>query len=159
MEIRVDDVRGPEIAALLEAHLENSRRWSPPGSIHALDLAALRVPEITLWTLWEAGALCGCAALKELSKTTGEIKSMHTAIERRGRGVAERLLRHIIAESTLRAYAHLYLETGSMDAYRPARSLYQKLGFVPCDPFGGYSLDPHSAFMHLALANPPRPPR
>ena len=41
MQIIVDDLRGPEIAALLEAHLDLMRSQSPPESVHALDLEAL----------------------------------------------------------------------------------------------------------------------
>ena len=45
-----DDLRGPQIAALLEAHLDAMREHSPPDSVHALDLDALRVPDISFWT-------------------------------------------------------------------------------------------------------------
>jgi hypothetical protein len=54
---------------LLEEHIRNMYEWSSPESVHALDLAKLRVPEITFWTVWQDGALMGCGALKELSRT------------------------------------------------------------------------------------------
>ncbi len=38
MRIVVDDLTGPEIAALLEAHTAELRSISPPESKHALDL-------------------------------------------------------------------------------------------------------------------------
>src|SRR5215470_5220181 len=88
MQIRVDDLGGPEIADLLQAHLAHTRGWSPRGSSHALDLDALRAPEIVVWTAWDGPSLLGCGALKALSRTHGEIKSMHTAARHRGRGVA-----------------------------------------------------------------------
>jgi len=152
MQIRVDDLRGSEIARLLRAHLENSRKWSPPESIHALDLDALRSPEITFWSAWDGARLLGCGALKELDPFHGEIKSMHTAQEHRGRGVAARLLAHIVAEARSRRYHRLSLETGSMDAFAPARALYARFGFVSTGPFGDYVFDPHSCFMTLDLA-------
>ncbi|CAN0604554.1 unnamed protein product, partial [Ectocarpus sp. 12 AP-2014] len=39
------------------------------------------------------------------------------------------------------------LETGSQDVFAPARSFYKRNGFVECDPFEGYVLDPNSVFM------------
>jgi putative acetyltransferase len=155
MQIRVDDLRGPEIAKLLRAHLENSRKWSPPESVHALDLDALRSPEITFWTAWDGASLLGCGALKELDPFHGEIKSMHTAHEHRRRGVTAGLLAHIIDEARSRRYRRLSLETGSMAAFAPARALYARFGFVSTGPFGDYVLDPNSAFMTLDLRNRP----
>lgn len=155
MQIKVDDLRGPEIAALLEAHLKLMRETSPPESVHALDLAGLRVPEVTFWTLWDGATLLGCGALKALGPDHGEIKSMHTAAAARGRGVARAMLAHILAEARARGYRRLSLETGSMEAFAPARALYAGFGFRDCPPFGDYVLDPNSVFMTLELVPEP----
>lgn len=152
IEIRIDDLRGPEIKALLEAHLDLMRSITPPESVHALDLDKLRRPEITFWTVWEDGTLIGCGALKEIDPTHGEIKSMHTAAHLRGRGVARQLLEHIIATARERGYRRLSLETGATEHFLPARSLYAGFGFEPTGPFADYGLDPHSAFMTRELA-------
>ncbi len=152
MQIRIDDLQGPEIAQLLRAHLENSAKWSPPESIHALDLDGLRKPEITFWTAWEKTALLGCGALKELDPFHGEIKSMHTAAAHRGKGVARGLLAHIESEARRRGYKRLSLETGSMEGFAPARALYSSFGFVECEPFGSYFLDPNSTCMTRELS-------
>ncbi len=151
MEIRIDDLRGEEIARLLEQHLQDMRRVSPPESVHALDLEGLRVPEITFWTVWEGSVLAGCGALKELDRSHGEIKSMRTAPEFRNRGVASLMLRHLIAEAKNRNYTRLSLETGSMAFFEPARRLYQRFGFEHCGPFSTYTDDPNSAFMTMQL--------
>jgi putative acetyltransferase len=153
MEIRVDDLQWPEVADLLRAHLEHCRKWSPPESIHALDLDALRSPEIIFWTAWDGGDLLGCGALKELDPLHGEIKSMQTAAEHRNRGVAIGLLTHIIDEARSRSYQRLSLETGSMDGFAPARALYSRFGFIDAGPFADYILDPNSVFMTLDLTN------
>ena len=92
MDIRLDDVSGPEITALLQEHLRDMYRVSPPESVHALDLEGLRTPDITVWTLWDAGVLAGCGAPKELDPHHAEIKSMRTASSHRRQGVAKRLL-------------------------------------------------------------------
>lgn len=151
MLIRKDDLRGPEIAALLEAHLDLMRSISPPESVHALDLEALRLPDITFWTVWDGQSLLGCGALKELDPSHGEVKSMHTAAAARGKGVARRLVEHILAEARARGYRRLSLETGSTEDFAPARGLYARFGFTTCEPFADYGLDPFSAFMTLEL--------
>ncbi|WP_028467309.1 MULTISPECIES: GNAT family N-acetyltransferase [Nisaea] len=152
MEIRVDDLTGPEIAELLSAHLEHGNANSPPESVHALDLDGLRHPDITFWSVWQDGSLLGCGALRELSPDQGELKSMHTARQHRGKGVARLMVEHILAEAKKRGYRQVSLETGSMEAFAPARALYSRFGFEECPPFGSYTLDPHSVFMTRGLA-------
>jgi putative acetyltransferase len=152
MQIRVDDLQGADIGELLRTHLENSRRWSPPESIHALDLDALRSPEVTFFTAWDGPTLLGCGALRELDALHGEVKSMHTAARHRRRGVAAAILEHLIDEACARGYRRLSLETGSMDAYAPARALYAHFGFAICGPFAQYVADRNSAFMTRELA-------
>ncbi len=151
MQIRQDDLTGPEIHALLEEHLRHMRSVSPPESVHALDLNKLRQPAITFWTVWSGGSLMGCGALKQLDATHGEIKSMRTAEAHRRSGVARAMLAHIIEEAQRRGYARLSLETGSQDAFEPARRLYARFGFVECAPFEGYTEDPNSVFMTRAF--------
>lgn len=150
-EIRRDALVSPEVHALLEQHLRDMRAWSPPESVHALDLAGLRRPEVSFWTLWDGENLLGCGALKQLSPAHGEIKSMRTADAHRRRGVARTMLEHILAEARRRGYARLSLETGSQPGFEPARALYARYGFVVCGPFEGYALDPNSVFMTLEL--------
>ena len=79
MEIRVDDLCGAAIAALLQVHLNAMHEHSPPESVHALDLDALRHASITFWTAWDGNDLLGCGALKRLTATHAELKSMRTA--------------------------------------------------------------------------------
>ena len=151
MDIRIDPLTSPAVIALLEEHLRNMALHSPPESIHALDLEALRKPEITFWTLWQHEELMGCGALKELDRNHGEIKSMRTASGHLRKGVAARLMRHILEEAKSRSYDRLSLETGSMAAFAPARKMYAGFGFEPCPPFGDYSEDPNSVFMTKKL--------
>jgi putative acetyltransferase len=148
---RRDDLTGPEIRDLLAEHLRDMRRISPPESVHALDLDALRRPDVAFWTVWEAGVLLGCGALRELDRSHGELKSMRTAVPHRGRGVARAVLHHVVSEARRRAYTRLSLETGSMDAFEPARRLYARAGFERCGPFGDYTEDPNSVFMTMRL--------
>jgi len=151
MNIKIDDLQGSEIYALLQEHLQSMALHSPPESVHALNVEALRKPEITFWTVWESGELLGCGALKELDSQHGEIKSMRTSSAHLRKGVARNLLNHILEEAGRRGYSRVSLETGSMKAFEPARKLYAGFGFTYCEPFADYVEDPHSVFMTRRL--------
>jgi len=151
MQIREDDLTGSEIAALLREHLDDMHEITPAESVHALDLPALRAADITFWSAWEGENLLGCGALKQLDAESGEVKSMRTAKAHRGRGVASKILEHIIEEAARRAYERLYLETGSQAEFAPARALYRRYGFEFRGPFGDYTDDPNSVFMTKTL--------
>jgi putative acetyltransferase len=157
--IETDDPRRPDVIALLERHLVFCRATSPPEHTFALDLPALLDPGITFFSLRRGGELLGIGALKELDPTHGEIKSMHTAAEARGIGVARAIVEHLLATAAARGYARVSLETGTMDAFAPARNLYANAGFAPCEPFGDYIASPNNAFMTLELAARGRRPR
>src|SRR5829696_6469290 len=147
LEIRPDDLTGPEIAGLLADNLREMHENSPPESVHALDLDALKRPEITFWSAWSGGVLVGCGALKDLGDGHGEIKSMRTDPAFRGKGVGKSVLRHILREARVRGCKRLSLETGSMPAFNAARHLYESHGFTYCQPFSDYKPDPNSVFM------------
>jgi len=159
MLIKLDDLTGAEIIALLQQHLHDMHLTSPPESVHALDLSGLKAAEVSFWTLWMSPPaatgkaaqppqqLAGCGALKQLDSHSAEIKSMRTAEPFRRQGVAAAMLTHLIETARARRYQRLYLETGSMAYFAPARALYQRFGFTECEPFADYVLDPNSVFM------------
>lgn len=151
LQIREDDLTGKKIAEFLREHLENMNKITPPESVHALDLEALRSPNITFWTAWEGSELLGCGALKELDSKTGEIKSMRIESAHRRKGVASKILERIIEEAQHRAYNCLNLETGSFPEFAPARALYARYGFEYRGPFAEYIDDPNSVFMTKKL--------
>jgi putative acetyltransferase len=151
MEVKIDDLTGSEIYELLQEHLRSMYLHSPPESVHALDIEALRRPEITFWTVWEGDELLGCGALKELDPQHAEIKSMRTSARHLRKGVAKYLLNYILEEARRRGFRRLSLETGSMKAFEPARNLYANFGFKYCEPFADYIEDPYSVFMTREL--------
>ena len=151
MEIKKDDLSDGKIAALLNLHLREMLKYSPPESIHALTPEKLLNPAVTFWAARIEGELAGCGALKALSPTSGEIKSMKTNGRFLRMGVAERLLKAIIEEAKERSYTSLSLETGSHSAFAPATALYKKHGFVECEAFADYKPDPHSVFFTRTL--------
>jgi putative acetyltransferase len=150
-KIRAGGLDDPRVIGLLEVHLAAARSHTGAGSAHALDLSGLRSPDIDFWTLWDAEAPVAVGALKRLTETHGEIKSVHTAEAARGRGHGGAMLRHIMAAARARGMSRLSLETGSWAYFHPARALYRRHGFRECPPFAGYRSDPNSVFMSLDL--------
>jgi putative acetyltransferase len=151
MNIKIDDLKGPEIYELLQEHLRSMALHSPPESVHALDIEGLRKPDVTFWSVWENGELLGCGAIKELDSHHAEIKSMRTSSSHLRRGVAKYLLNYMLEEARRRGYSRVSLETGSMEAFEPARQLYANFGFTYCEPFADYVEDPYSVFMTREL--------
>jgi putative acetyltransferase len=152
MRIEVDDLSRPQVLALLEEHLRNMYELSPPEKVFAFDANKLKAQDVTFWTIWESKELLGCAALKELSKFEGEIKSMRTPRSTRRRGAGRALLAHIIEVARARNYQALFLETGCHPDFAPAQGLYRGAGFKLCGPFGQYRENSNSVFMSLRLA-------
>ncbi len=124
---------------------------SPPEKVFAFDASKLKAPEVTFWTIWDDAILMGCAALKELSRTQGELKSMRTPAALRGRGAGRALLGHILEVARGRKYEQLFLETGRHPGFDAAQNLYRSVGFQPCGPFGPYRENANSVFMSLRL--------
>ena len=156
MHIVQGGLEDPRVIALLDRHVTRARAETARGSDHALDVAALKGPGMTFWSIWEGDQVVGVGALKCLTDEHGEVKSMHTAEAARGRGVGSALLREIIAAARARGMRRLSLETGSWPYFLPARALYARHGFEECGPFGDYREDPNSVFMTLVL-DAPRP--
>jgi putative acetyltransferase len=152
MFISPEDPATPDVRALLEQHLADMHAESPPESVHALDVDALRASHITfLAARDDQGALMGVGALAELERGHGELKSMRTAVEFRGRGLAAAMVQALLALARERGYVRVSLETGTQDYFAAAHRLYERAGFRECAPFGTYVLDPNSRFFTLEL--------
>lgn len=146
------DLDAGDFASLVQAHKALMLETTPAESSHALLLEGLKAPDLTVWEMRDDDKLIGCGALKRLSDgRSGEIKSMHTVAQFRRGGLGRQMLNHILAEARTRYYTRVLLETGSQDAFYPARKLYERAGFTYRGPFEGYGDDPNSVFMELAL--------
>ena len=151
--ITTADPRRDDARPLLEQHPAFANLHSPRQDVHALDVQGLLDPAVTFFSARADGALLAIGALKELDSAHGEVKSMHTVAAARGRGLASAVLAHVVTVARGRGYARLSLETGTMDAFGPARAMYVGAGFEPCGPFADYLLSPNSTFFTLALAD------
>jgi putative acetyltransferase len=150
-EVTLDDPRTPDVRRLLEVHVTFARGQTPPEDAHAMDVDELLGPAVRFFSLRREGVLIAVGALKRLDPEHAEVKSMHTVVAERGRGAGRRMLEHLITVARSEGYRRLSLETGSMAAFAPARSLYAGAGFVVCEPFGDYRLSPNSTYMTLYL--------
>ena len=151
MDIRLDDLSSQQVQDLLAAHLAGMQENSPPESVYALDLSALQTPDIAVWTAWDGRQLLGVVALKHLSDSQGEIKSMRTDPAHLRKGVGLSILNHVIDVARSRGYRRLSLETGSGDQFEPALCLYRNRGFCNGAAFGGYLATEFNQFLHLEL--------
>ncbi|NVK56080.1 MAG: GNAT family N-acetyltransferase [Alteromonadaceae bacterium] len=151
MTISIDDLSAGDVIMLLEEHLADMYATSPPECVHALDVNKLKDPAITFFAGRQENLLMGCIAIKRLSETHGEIKSMRTPSNARRTGAGKQLLAHVVRFARDAGYKKLLLETGSMAFFEPARQLYLSFGFEFCRPFGDYPDDPNSCFMQKIL--------
>lgn len=151
LRFELDPLTSPEVRELIAMHLATMRAASPPESVHALEPDGLARPDVQFWSVWVETELVGCGALETLSPTDGEIKSMHVRAAWRGRGLAARILTHLEDAARAQGMSRLWLETGSMVEFEPARRLYAAFGYTECDPFADYVQDPNSTFMTKRL--------
>ena len=149
LSIEPADFRDPGLAIFLNGHLDELAPTAPAESRHALTLSRLQASDVRLWVAHHGRdrEIVATAALATLEPGHEELKSTRTSPRRRGQGVATRMLEHLLHDAQARGVRQIYLETGSMDFFAPARALYAKAGFVDCGPFGAYRQDPNSVFM------------
>jgi putative acetyltransferase len=143
----------PEVNELLDKHFIELRAASPEGSAHVLDIPGLQVPSIKFWSLWNNGQLMGCGALKFLEKNHGEFKSIriHDNFRKKGNGI--NVVKHLIAEAKKLDITRLSIETGAGEFFKPARKLFKKCGFEPCEPFAHYKEDLNSVYLTKLINN------
>ena len=130
-----------EVNELLLYHFKELRSVSPEGSTHVLDIPGLKDPSIKFWSIWEDSKLVGCGAIKLFDQKHGEFKSIRVTLQKI-------LNQKYYLNLNLRK---LSIETGSGDFFKPARELFQKIGFKKCSPFAHYKEDPNSCYMNLDI--------
>ena len=151
VRIQEGGLEHPAVIALVRQHLASAAEHSPPESVHALGFERLRQPGLRFYTVWQGDELAAMGAVKRLATDHAELKSMRTVDAFQRRGIAATMLRHLLQVAADMGCTRVSLETGSMDAFAPARALYARFGFVACAPFGDYREDPYSVCMTRML--------
>ncbi len=145
--VAADDPARADVRALAARHLAFARAHTPAGAVFALDPDTGADPHLTLVTARRDGMLLGMGAVRDLGAGHGELKSVHTDEAARGHGVGTAIVTHLLALARARGWVRVSLETGVGEAFRPARTLYARCGFVACGAFGDYADTGTSAFM------------
>ena len=143
----------PEVNELLTKHFIELRAASPEGSAHVLDIPGLKVSSIKFWSLWEDNKLMGCGALKFLSNEHGEFKSIRVQDDFRNNGNGIRVIEHLIEEAKKLKIKRISIETGAGKFFEPARKLFNKCNFRPCEPFAHYKKDINSLYLTKIIYN------
>ena len=143
----------PEVNELLKKHFIELRAASPEGSTHVLDIPGLKVSSIKFWSLWEGDNLLGCGALKFLEKGHGEFKSIRIHDNFRNKGNGIKIVKHLIEEAKKLNIVKLSIETGAGKFFEPARKLFKRCNFEPCEPFAHYKNDINSIYLSKLINN------
>ena len=100
------------------------------------------------------GSAFACIALRPLSvaeasssaAAVGEVKRLYVQPDHRGQRWGDRLARALISDARAIGYRELKLDT--LEWMKPARSLYERLGFRECAP---YYQNPLPGIVYMAL--------
>ena len=136
-----------ELAHVLQAHWLFCTSSTPIEHVYALDASKLFSPDITVFGARIDGELVGVGAMRKLDLLHGELKSMHTLAKSRGSGVGKAMVTHIEDFARSSGIERVSLETGTNEAFWPARELYKSLGYQSCEAFGDYVLSEDNTCM------------
>lgn len=150
-EVREIAPGAPEVSNLIATHLELMRASSPACSVHAMTAERLTASGARFFAIFAAGEAVAMGAIAVIEPGHGELKSMHVRQSMRGQGLAGVMLAHLLSTAREMGLIRVSLETGSQEAFAPARAFYGRSGFDTCLPFAGYTPDPNSVFMTRVL--------
>jgi putative acetyltransferase len=150
MTIAIELPDQPEVIALIAELDAYQDTLYPSESRHALDLTALKQPNVLFAVARDnSGRAIGCGAIV-LYPEFGEVKRMYVSPHGRGRGVAKKLLTLLESRAVGSGCKLLKLETGPHQ--HEALALYASVGYERRGPFGDYTDDPLSVFMQKHLS-------
>jgi putative acetyltransferase len=145
--ITIEESLGEELAQLLKAHWLFCTSTTPIEHVYALDASRLFTPDITVFGARVNGELVGVGALRKLDHEHAELKSMHTLAKLRGLGIGKAMVAYIEQFAKEEGVKRISLETGATEPFKPARQLYESLGYQDCEAFGDYVLSEDNTCM------------
>ena len=148
--IAIEHPDQPEVVRLIADLDDYQKPLYPPESHHGIDMKALAQPNVVFAVARSAndGRAIGCGAVV-LESGYGELKRMFVPPAHRGLGIAKAMIAFLEAEAGKRGCRQMMLETGTLQP--EALGLYERAGYTPRGPFGGYGPDPLSVFMQKPL--------
>ena len=138
---RPDSADAQSLIAELEAELDP---LYPAESRHGFSVEKLLQEQVDFFIIRYDGAAAGCGGVKWFGMDYGEVKRMYVRPRFRGLGLAKMMLERLAMSARERGVGLLRLETGVYQG--EAIRLYERMGFRPIPPFGGYRDDPLSRF-------------
>jgi putative acetyltransferase len=145
--ITIEESLGEELAQILQAHWLFCTSTTPIEHVYALDASRLFTPDITVFGARVNGDLVGVGALRKLDQEHAELKSMHTLAKLRGLGIGKAMVAYIEQFAKEQGVKRISLETGATEPFKPARQLYESLGYQDCEAFGEYVLSEDNTCM------------
>jgi len=145
--ITIEESLTDELAQILQAHWLFCTSSTPIEHVYALDASKLFSPDITVFGARIDGELVGVGAIRKLDAHHAELKSMHTLAKSRGSGVGKAMVAHIEQFAKEQGVKRISLETGATEPFKPARQLYESLGYQDCEAFGDYVLSEDNTCM------------
>ncbi|MDB9519371.1 GNAT family N-acetyltransferase [Roseofilum reptotaenium CS-1145] len=130
-----------ELITELDTYLQG---FYPDESNHLDSVDVLSQENVYMMGAFMDGKLVGIGAVKVFDDY-GEMKRFYVKPEFRGQGLARMLMGEIESHLINLGIREAKLETGIYQT--EAISLYRKLGYVDCPPFGDYQPDPYCVFM------------
>jgi putative acetyltransferase len=148
ISVRAASPFDPAISRLIDELDAYQSKLYPPESNHLDSRDALAGPNSLLVAAYDESGVCGIGAVK-IFVNYGEIKRVYVPAEKRGRGIAQLILKELeqfLLKSGIRCSR---LETGIRQT--EAIDFYRKAAYVEIPPFGDYKIDPLSLFMEKEL--------
>ncbi len=122
-----------ELVILLDAELQIR-----DGDEHSFYAQFNKIDKIRhVVVAYEDGEAVGCGAIKEYAEGVTEIKRMFVRAERRGRGIAGKILAELERWAKELNFSECVLETGLKQP--EAIALYQKSGYKTIPNYGQYA--------------------
>lgn len=150
MPVCLESPDQPDVISLIAELDAYQEGLYPPESRYLLDLASLKQANVLFAVARNsAGKAVGCGAIV-LYQAFGELKRLYVSPLNRGQGVARELMALLESQAIVAGCQVLMLETGPYQ--QEALGLYASAGYERREPFGDYSDDPLSVFMHKPLA-------
>ena len=145
--IKTEKTLTDDLAQILQAHWLFCTSSTPIEHVYALHASKLFSPDITVFSARIDGEIVGVGAIRKLDAHHAELKSMHPLAKSRGSGVGKAMVAHIEDFAKRSGIERISLETGTNETFRPARELYNSLGYESCEAFGDYVLSEDNTCM------------
>jgi GNAT superfamily N-acetyltransferase len=124
-----------DLEAVRRLFAEYARSVDEPCCFTGFDRELAELPQgyLVLFLSHEEGVPSGCVALRELDRSTAEMKRLYVRPASRGHGIGRQLAEAAIAAARKAGYERIVLD--SLPKMREARELYRSLEFREIAPY------------------------